>query len=289
MARHTLAFVLGGGGARGALQVGALRALHEAGYRPDLVVGTSIGAVNAALLATHGFNAVALDALAAAWRDAVKAELLPANYVWLTVRALFGRGGGHMEERLLQFLANHGIAPDLRFGDLHGVSARLVAADLNSGQTVIYGDDPDDRVLDGVLASGALPPWVHPLERDSRLLLDGGFVSNLPIEPALAAGASEIIALDISEPRSAPNDDAGFAVWLNRLTNTVLQRQLDVELALAAASRVPVHHLRLRFEHVVSLWDFAHTEDLMAAGYASAKAEIADWPRGRPRLRALLP
>jgi len=54
--RTSLAFVLGGGGARGALQAGALRALWEAGLRPDLWVGTSAGAVNAAFLAVKGFT-----------------------------------------------------------------------------------------------------------------------------------------------------------------------------------------------------------------------------------------
>ena len=275
MAKRKLAFVLGGGGARGALQVGALRALLEAGYHPDLVVGTSIGALNAAFLGLHGFDADALAGLEATWRDAAGADLLPANYVWLTVRTLFGRGGAHQGERILGFLGAHGITPDLRFGDLRGIPVRLVAADLNSGRPAIYGAAPDERVLDGVLASAALPPWVHPVEQNGRLLLDGGAVSNLPIEPALGQGATEIIALDISEPSAPPGEDAGsgFGVWLNKFSNTILQRQLDLELALAAARRVPVHHLWLRFEHVVALWDFSHTEELMAAGYALTKAD----------------
>ena len=279
MAKRKLAFVLGGGGARGALQVGALRALLEAGYRPDLAVGTSIGALNAAFLGLHGFDAAALAGLEAIWRDAAGADLLPANYVWLTVRTFFGRGGAHQGERILAFLGEHGITPDLRFGDLRGVPVRLVAADLNSARPVLYGADPDERVIDGVLASAALPPWVRPPEQGGRLLLDGGTVSNLPIEPAISQGATEIIALDISEPSAPPGDESGsgFSAWLNKFSNTILQRQLDLELALAAAQRVPLHHLRLRFEHVVALWDFAHTEELVAAGYALAKAEIADW------------
>ena len=74
-----VAFVLSGGGSRGALQVGALRALLEAGVQPDMVVGTSIGAVNATFLALHGFSKNGLDKLAAAWREAVKLDLLPTN------------------------------------------------------------------------------------------------------------------------------------------------------------------------------------------------------------------
>ncbi len=290
MAKHKLAFVLGGGGARGALQVGALRALLEADVHPDLIVGTSIGALNAAFLGLHGFSAEALDALAATWRDAATADLLPDNYVWLTVRTLFGRGGGHMEDRILPFLAAHDLGPELRFRDLRDIPIRLVAADLNHARPQVYGADPGGRVLEGVLASAALPPWIHPLAQRDHLLLDGGFVSNVPIEAALDEGTSVMIVLDLSDPRSVVGlETGGFGAWFDKLGHTVMQRQLDLELALAAARKVPVHHLRLRFEHVVAIWDFSHTEELMTAGYALAKAEIADWPtRKRSRLRRLL-
>lgn len=291
MAKYKLAFVLGGGGARGALQVGALRALLEADIHPDLAVGTSIGALNAAFLGLHGFNSETLDGLVDTWRAAATADLLPANYVWLTMRTVFGRGGVHMENRILPFLAEHGLGPDLRFSDLHGVPVRLVAADLNQSQPKVYGADPAGQVLEGVLASAALPPWIHPLAQQDHLLLDGGFVSNVPIEAALAEAPAAIIALDVGDPRSSFGIEApSFGLWFDKLGNTLMQRQLDLELALAAARKVPVHVIRLRFAHVVAIWDFTHTEELMAAGYAVAKAEIADWSsRKRSRLRRLLP
>lgn len=65
--RQSLAFVLAGGGARGTLQVGAQRALLEAGIQPDLVVSTSVGAINAVFLGLHGFTPEALDLLETAW------------------------------------------------------------------------------------------------------------------------------------------------------------------------------------------------------------------------------
>jgi len=288
MASRTLAYVLGGGGARGALQAGALRALWEAGYRPDFAVGTSIGALNAACLGLYGADEAGLAALEQAWRDAAQADLLPANYLWLTIRTLFGRGGGHLEERMRAFLIEHGLTPELRFADLPGIPIYLVAADLNSGRPVLYGDDPNQRVMEGVLASCALPPWVHPLNVGDRLLVDGGAVSNLPIEAALARGAGEIIALDISEPAGTLPNDSTFGPWINKLSNTINQRQLDLELALAAALNVPVRRLWLRFHQPVPVWDFSHTEELIAAGYAQARAEIATWQAAQPsRLRNL--
>jgi len=88
MPARVLAFVMSGGGARGALEAGALRALLEAGIRPDMLVGTSIGAVNAACLALNGLDGTGLAGLETAWRDAAAADLLPANYLWQTLRAL---------------------------------------------------------------------------------------------------------------------------------------------------------------------------------------------------------
>ncbi len=83
-----LAFVLGGGGGRGALQAGALRALLESGYKPAMLVGTSAGAINAAYLALRGVNMQGVAALESAWKEAAKLNLYPSNTLWLSVRAV---------------------------------------------------------------------------------------------------------------------------------------------------------------------------------------------------------
>jgi len=103
-----LAFVLGGGGGRGALQVGALRALLEAGLQPDLLVGTSAGAVNATYLAMRGFNLETLESLEANWHAAAEADLLPANYLWLTVRLMFHHTGIYAGHRMRDFFISLG-------------------------------------------------------------------------------------------------------------------------------------------------------------------------------------
>ena len=287
MTRRKLAFVLAGGGARGALQAGALRALYEAGYRPDLVTGTSIGAINAAILARRGFTPAALDALESAWRHAAHANLTPNNYVGLTLRALLGRGTSATEENIRAFLIAQGITCELTFGELSGVPIRIVAADLRSGQTVIYGANSEEHLLEAVLASAAIPPWVEPLKTSERLLLDGGAVSNLPIEPALRAGATEIIALDLTDPRP-PAGMRTFGSYAFQLLNTVHLRQAELELALAEAHHVPVWMMRLRcVEHPVSLWDFSHTPELIEEGYTFARAEIAGRQAPRRGVRRL--
>lgn len=276
--RYRLAFVLSGGGARGALQVGAIRALLEAGFRPDLLVGTSIGAANATYLAMRGVSLDAIEGLVEAWHTASEADLLPANYLWLTLRVLFNRGGRQPTDRIRNFLVAHGLPPDLRFGDIQGVRLILVAADLNAGCPVLYGLEPQQSVLEGLLASTALPPWVHPLEKDGRFLIDGGVVSNLPVEPALALGAQSIIALDLADPRVIPTGGPSFGPFLGKLMRTIEKRQTDLELALAAAHGVPVRHIVLRGDEPIPVWDFQHTDELIARGYEIVHREMAHWP-----------
>ncbi len=278
--KQKLAFALSGGGARGALQVGALRALLEAGYQPDILTGTSIGSVNTAFLAINGMNLASIDAMTEAWHDAAMADLLPTNYLWLTVRSLFQRPVTHSIHRMEAFFRAHGISPELKYGDIQGVTLLSIAADLNSGKAFIYGLDPQQSVLEGVLASTALPPWIEPIERDGAWLMDGGVVSPLPIEPALNAGATRIIALGLSDSRSLPTDVHGFGTFFNKLLYTTEQRQLDTELALAEARRVPVQYIDLIGDEPVPLWDFSQTEALIARGYEMTVREITAWQAG---------
>jgi len=280
-----LAWVLGGGGARGALQVGAIRALLEAGIQPDLLVGTSIGAVNATYLAVRGLSLEGVVGLVGAWHDAAAADLLPANYLWLTLRVLFNRAGWRLAHRMRDFFVAQGLPPDLRFADIQGVRLILVAADLNASRPVLYGADPQQSVLEGLLASTALPPWVHPLEKGEQFLMDGGVVSILPVQAALDRGARAIIALDLADPRTVPAGGHGFGPFLGKLMRTVEQRQTDLELALAAAQGVLVHRVVLCSDEPVPVWDFQHTDELLARGYEIARREMAHWAAERQAWR----
>ena len=267
---RTLAFVFSGGGSRGALQVGALQALLECGLQPDLLVGTSIGSVNAAYLALHGFSKESLEGLAEAWRGVTAMDLLPANYVWLAVRAMFGRSLNDPAQRIKEFFMQHGITPELRFGQLGTPRLVIVSADLNTGQPVLHGLDPDEMVLDALLLSTALPPWVMPVNRQGRYEMDGGLVSNLPIEPALQAGATSIIALDLIDTRE-PLGANRLTGILGRVSMVVEKRQADLELALADARGVPTVYLNLVAKQPVALWDFQHSAALIADGYEIAR------------------
>jgi NTE family protein len=274
---RVLAFALGGGGARGALQVGALRALLEAGVHPDLLVGTSIGAVNAAYLAMHGFSRESLTGLESAWQDAAHAGLLPDNYVRIALRTLLNRTRGETVQRAREFCVRHGLGPDLCFRDLQGPRLFLVSADLNGGQVVLYGTDPGELVLEGVLASAAIPPWIMPRPRGDRLLIDGGLLSNVPIEPAMSQGATEIVALDLDEPR--PIGPAhGIGPFVSQMMHTLHEHQVHLEKQLASARGVRVHHVPLTGDSPVAVWEFERAPALIDVGYQSMRRYLADHP-----------
>jgi len=277
--KKQLAFVLGGGGSRGALQVGALRALVEAGYQPDLVTGTSIGSANGAFLAVHGYTLDGIKKLEEIWQKTVDNELMPANMWWHTMQLFFRKPNGQPVNKIRDFAIENGIAPDLHFNDLNNVYLYPVAADLNSGKPVVFGVDPDEFVLDSILASMALPPWTVPIENDGRYLMDGGAVSNLPIEAALLQGATEIIALDLLDPEE--EDDSvtpGIRPFLWKLNRTVEIRQLELETKLAEANGVEVKHILLKSEPWVPIWDFRKSIELMEHGYSITQKAIETWP-----------
>jgi NTE family protein len=275
--KKCLAFVLGGGGARGALQAGALQALLEAGYQPDLLVGTSIGAVNSTFLALKGVNLASVSELIEVWKEAARANLMPHNYLSLTLRALLKRRADYTVHRMRDFFIQHGLRPDIKFSDIRDPRLILVSADLNTGKPVLYGPNPQDSILEGVLASTALPPWVPPLELDGRLMVDGGAVSILPVEAALQAGASEIIALDLTDPRPTLQPVHEMVSLLEKIVSTANRRQTQLEIALATAWKVPVKHIQLRGDDPLAIWDFEATEQCIEQGYQLTRSAIETW------------
>lgn len=275
--RRKLAFVLSGGGSRGALQVGALRAIYETGLQPDILVGTSIGACNAAFLAIKGFDLESLKGLELVWQDAGSANLLPNNFLWMTVRTIFNRRTPNYSNQLRNFLIAHGLDPKLTFQDLKSCQLYLVAADINQGKMILFGQDLHQSILEGVIASAALPPWITPLANGDQLLVDGGVISNLPILAALQVGAGEIIALDLEPPMNQA-ELQGLGPFMAKLIGTIHRQQNDLELAFAQERKVPVCHIHL-CDALIPIWDFSHSDEMFAMGYQKAKEALDQWMR----------
>ncbi len=272
--KKCLAFVLGGGGARGAMQVGALRALLEAGFKPDLLVGTSIGAVNAVGLALWGVDIAGIEALERTYQDVTTSRLMDVQFAQFVLDTLSKRPNNRASRRIKEFLIAAGIAPDLCFGQISSVRLGLVSSDMDSGEAMIYGKDPEQSVLEGLMASMALPPWFAPVEKDGHYIIDGGVLSNLPIEPALRLGATEIIALDLNDSGGFAGSDNGYGRYLEQFHFAITRRQVCLEMELASARHVPVHYISLKSSPSVPIWDFRTHRDLFKTGYETMQKEI---------------
>src|SRR5580700_3023452 len=161
----TTAFVLGGGGLLGAHEVGMLRALSEAGIRPDLVVGTSIGAINGAFVAADPPGAAAR--LSRMWQGE-ELRLAFSEKLW-------GRAGRLLAEAL----------PGPDFADLK-LPFQCVAAGIESASARWFSSGP---VVPAVMASCAVPGLLPPVEIDGAHYFDGGLVDSIPVGRAVALGA----------------------------------------------------------------------------------------------------
>ena len=195
------AFVLGGGGLLGAGEVGMLRALLEAGIVPDLVVGTSVGAVNGAFLAA-GPTVEATVRLAELWRDLSTGGGVFAGSLRDRVStALRSRTHLHRSQPLRALLAAH--LPVERIEDLP-VPFQCVAAAVERAAEHWFDRGP---LLDAVLASAAVPGLLPPVRIGEEHFLDGGLVNSIPVSRAVALGASTIWVLQVGrveQPLTVP-------------------------------------------------------------------------------------
>jgi NTE family protein len=195
-----VAFVLGGGGLLGAAEVGMLRALLEAGVVPDLVVGTSVGAVNGVVVAADPSPA-AVERLSALWRDLESSGLF-AGSVFRRIGTLARtRTSLHTDEPLRELLTEH--LPVRRFDEL-AVPFQCVAASVERAAEHWFAEGP---LVDAVLASCAVPGLLPPVQVAGETYLDGGLVHSIPVGRAVALGARTLYVLQvgrIERPLTAP-------------------------------------------------------------------------------------
>jgi NTE family protein len=211
-ARNT--FVLGGGGVLGATQVGMLRALLESGRQPDLVLGTSVGALNGAAVAADP-SLTGVDSLAEIWTTLSDAGVFAGSFFSQASTLARHRTHLHSNEPLRRLMANH--LPKL-IEDLT-VPFQCVATSIERAAAHWFTSGP---LADAVLASCAVPGLLPPVELDGEHYLDGGLVHSIPVGRALALGAQEIYVLNVGRiekplaPPKAPWDVALVAFEVAR-------------------------------------------------------------------------
>jgi NTE family protein len=195
----TTAFVLGGGGLLGAHEVGMLAALADAGIRPELVLGTSIGAINGVFVAADPEGAA--KRLESVWRSEVVRTAFRGSL--LGRLGTLARTGTHLHSNLplRRLLTEH--LPVLRFADL-AVPFQCVAACVERAAAHWFDTGP---LVPAVLASAAVPGLLPPVRISGEHFMDGGLVHSIPVGRAVQLGARDIYVLHVGrveQPLVAP-------------------------------------------------------------------------------------
>jgi NTE family protein len=265
------AFVLSGGGNQGVAQIGMLRALLERGIFPDVVIGTSAGALNGACLATSP-SLEKVDELEAVWLGLSAEQVFPGSKlkrVWNVLRR-----GDHLfsNEGLEKVIARAG--PASTFAELE-VPLRVVTTDLDTGDEMVIASGPLPTAL---LASAALPAIFPPVRVHGHTLIDGMVVNLVPISHAMAGPVDRIFVLDVSDP----------------ITDRPVRSPLDVIVRAFAISRdlrfdLELQWVRPEIELVVlpppvddrDLFDFSGGEHLVDEAHRLA-IDALDQHEARP-------
>jgi NTE family protein len=188
------AFVLGGGGLLGAHEVGMLRALAEAGIRPDIVVGTSIGAVNGAFVAADPEGAA--ERLTGLWRGEAIRALFSETVFGRAVR--LAQSGTHLHA--IEPLRTQ-LASTLQVDDFKNLKLpfHCVAASIEDATARWFSVGP---LVPAVMASCAVPGLLPPVEIDGAHYFDGGLVHSIPVGRAVALGADTVYVLQVGRIES---------------------------------------------------------------------------------------
>jgi|WetSurMetagenome_2_1015567.scaffolds.fasta_scaffold142701_2 NTE family protein len=261
------AFVLSGGANYGAQQAGALEVLFERGIEPDMLIGVSAGALNAAWVAAHPTLA-GVQELSRIWREDAAAIAPPVGPLTTLLRLLGGKDSLLSNESLQQFLRRWPFA-DSAFGSYSQPRLYTVAARYDDGALRLFGDDPNDRIFDGLMTSTAMPPFYPPWEVDGVLYLDGGITSHVPVQAAVARGATEIFALRNGHGFALDTTQTQrnlFAVG-GKAISLLVESQANLEIEIVRQNRsVQLHLINLYADDDPGLWNFSRAAELIAAG-----------------------
>ncbi len=203
MAGEPVAFVLGGGGVLGAVEVGMVRALLERGIRPDLIVGTSIGAVNGVLVAARPDRSVTARMMEL-WASPQAREVFGDSAPRQLAR--IARAGTHLHSAApLRTMLARELDGAEDFKDL-AVRFECCAASIERAAEHWFTAGP---VIDAVLASAAVPALLPPVLIDGEHYVDGGIVNSIPVGRAIDLGARTVYVLQvgrIDRPLTAPRN-----------------------------------------------------------------------------------
>jgi NTE family protein len=301
--RPRIGLVLSGGGARGVAHVGVLRVLEEMRIPIDAIAGTSMGAVVGGLYAS-GMSAGEIEALldSVDWADAFSDRPARAGLNFrrrredrdYLVRLPLGFRDGHFllpsgliqGQKLTQVLRRNTLrVSGVTDFDQLPTPFRAVATDLESGATVVMHDGDLTTALHASLSA---PGLFAPVERNGRLLVDGGIANNLPVDVARTMGVDRLIVVDVGFPLGQRERLGSVTNVASQMLTILIRRQADREAMALASGDVLVSPDMPR----TSSYSFTNLERTLGAGKRAAEdsraqlAALAVTPEAYARYRA---
>lgn len=257
---RTTAVVLSGGGHLGAIHVGQLRAIVEAGIEVDAYVATSVGALNAAVMAARPGMA-GVDRLHEIWRGVRTDEIFPGGTVAQAWKIARGHDHLYPNDGLVRLITS--AIPVTNFSDLK-VPLRIVTTELDSGEERVFASG---SLLRPLLATTALPGVFPPVRIADKTYVDGGIVNNVPISHAV--DADRVFVLELQELSSEALPTSSFGLLLRSFAISRSSRfRLDMERYAGAAD---FHVIPQPAIPDIRFPDLSHSLELMELGYRTAR------------------
>nr|WSZ12205.1 patatin-like phospholipase family protein [Streptomyces canus] len=259
---HTLprpvAVVVGAGGVLGAAHIGVGYALERHGFAPDMIIGTSVGALNGAIAAAHPHRAAPwLDHV---WTQLRRRDVYPLGY-------LSSRSSVFTDRGLRRLIARAGLPS--RIEEL-AVPFTAVATDLVTGAPVRLDQGDLESAL---LASAAIPGMLPPVERAGRTLVDGGLIAYVPVLAALQAGAASVVVV-ATGPESSPLRPTiprrRASAIAARAGLLLLHHQIERDLR-EVSQHIPTVVLPTGIEAWPAPWDFGQSQRLISTACRAAE------------------
>ncbi len=270
----TVAFVLSGGASLGAIQVGMAASLFEHGIRPDMVIGTSVGAVNGSWIAAGR----PIEGLAELWGSMSTRRIFPMRPLagW---RGFTGRSANLVSNSGLRRVLNRNVAFD-RLEDAP-IPFSVIVTDVSSGREVQL---LEGTAIEAILASAAIPGVFPPVIIGGRAYIDGGIVNNTPITQAIEAGATDVWVLSTGYSCALPAVPQSAIAMAVHAIALLVQQRLERETA-GRSYPVPVHLIPPPCPITVTPIDFSQSLSLIERARAGTTQWLAN---GQPYALTLL-
>lgn len=268
--------VLMGGGARGLAHIGVLDILQKEGLSPDVIVGTSMGAIIGGLFAA-GFSPSKMkemsdDLSLERWVDRPNLPFLPKKPHSIIEFFLLDAYRIRLQRRIKQNkedrIEEHfrEIVGDVRIEDLP-VRFACNAVDLISGKEIVF---EEGKLYKALRATMSLPVVFEPVRMNDMLLVDGGVLNNVPVDMARKLGAEKTVLVDIHRPLKE------VVTQEIKSTFQLIQRMVETMAANTTVEKIKQADYVVRIDADVDTFDFSNPSELIGAGERAARENIKE-------------